>query len=302
MKEKAKAMLLASFASDSLALGVHWIYNTNVIDKKFGRVEHLVKPIKQSYHKTKDKGEFTHYGDQTLVLLESIALNQGFDLKNFAKEWQEFLQDYTGYIDQATKTTLANFQSGQNETSAGSHSTDLGGAARIAPLVCYYADDLGTLVAGARAQTAMTHNHPDVIATAEFFARATYQVLNGSSPIAALESVVKEDFCQNTPLGHWVAEGLESSGQDTREAILAFGQMCEIEAAFPATIHLIAKYEDNFKNALVEDAMAGGDSAARGLLAGMMLGAYHGLNAIPQDWLTDMTQYQRISDLIGKLD
>jgi hypothetical protein len=39
MREKPKAMLFASLAADSLALGVHWIYNTNVIDKKFGRVE-----------------------------------------------------------------------------------------------------------------------------------------------------------------------------------------------------------------------------------------------------------------------
>ena len=38
MKEKPQAMVLASFAADSLALGVHWIYNPRVIDKKFGRV------------------------------------------------------------------------------------------------------------------------------------------------------------------------------------------------------------------------------------------------------------------------
>ena len=38
MKEKPKAMVLASLAADALALGVHWIYSTHVIDKKFGRV------------------------------------------------------------------------------------------------------------------------------------------------------------------------------------------------------------------------------------------------------------------------
>ena len=81
MKEKPKAMVLASFAADSLALGVHWIYNTHVIDKKFGRVEHFFKPERPTYHPTKNRGEFTHYGDQTLVLLKSIAASSGFDLK-----------------------------------------------------------------------------------------------------------------------------------------------------------------------------------------------------------------------------
>ena len=55
MKEKPKAMVLASFAADSLALGVHWIYNTHVIDKKFGRVEHFFKPERPTYHPTKNR-------------------------------------------------------------------------------------------------------------------------------------------------------------------------------------------------------------------------------------------------------
>lgn len=55
MKEKPQAMVLASFAADSLALGVHWIYNTHVIDKKFGRVEHYIKPERPTYHPTKKK-------------------------------------------------------------------------------------------------------------------------------------------------------------------------------------------------------------------------------------------------------
>ena len=37
MKDNPKAMVLASFAADALSLGVHWIYNTNVIDKKWPR-------------------------------------------------------------------------------------------------------------------------------------------------------------------------------------------------------------------------------------------------------------------------
>ena len=44
MNNNANAMVLASFAADALALGVHWIYNTNVIDKKWGRVDKYIKP------------------------------------------------------------------------------------------------------------------------------------------------------------------------------------------------------------------------------------------------------------------
>ena len=44
MTTQATAMVLASFAADSLALGAHWIYDTGEIDRRFGRVEGLLKP------------------------------------------------------------------------------------------------------------------------------------------------------------------------------------------------------------------------------------------------------------------
>jgi ADP-ribosylglycohydrolase len=68
---------VGAFVADALSLGVHWVYNTGVIDKKFGRVERYYDPL-TSYHKGKQAGDFTHYGDQMLVLLESEREN-GFD-------------------------------------------------------------------------------------------------------------------------------------------------------------------------------------------------------------------------------
>ena len=79
MKNHETAMVLASFAADSLALGAHWIYDTQRIEKEFGRIETFIKPKADSYHPSKDRGEFTHYGDQAFALLESIASAQGFE-------------------------------------------------------------------------------------------------------------------------------------------------------------------------------------------------------------------------------
>ena len=65
-------------------------------------------------------GAFTYYGDQTLVLLKSIATKGGFDLDQFAKDWQNFFAFYDGYVDEATKGTFANISSGKDVQSAGS--------------------------------------------------------------------------------------------------------------------------------------------------------------------------------------
>ena len=301
MNDRAKAMVLASFAADALALGVHWIYNTNAIDKKWGRVEEYIKPEEPTFHPTKGLGEFTHYGDQTLVLLESVAASSGFDINNFADKWQQFIKSYEGYIDGATKTTLENIKAGKQPTGAGSDSDDFAGAARIAPLVYYYRDDITKLMDSAKAQAAVTHNNQEVIDTAAFFGSVAINVLKGKRPLNAIQLTLEELF-NREPYSTWVEDGIKSAEKDTRQAMLDLGQMCEIQAAFPCVIHLVAKYEDNLKEGLIENAMAGGDSAGRGLTVGMVLGAHLGIDAIPPKWLSDLKAYQKIVDLLDKID
>jgi ADP-ribosylglycohydrolase len=294
MTEKAKAAVMAAFVADTFALGAHWIYNTGVIDKKLGRVETLLKPEIASFHKTKERGDFTHYGDQMLVLLESVAEKRGFDLEDFSGRWQSLFSSYDGYFDHATKDTLQNFSSGASPETSGSGSTDLGGAARIAPLVAFSGEDIETLATAAKKQTAMTHQHPDVVNGADFFARAIWKILNGSTPTEAMGEVSEV----TGGIRGWIDKGMESADRDTRDTIADFGQMCEIQAALPSVVHLVFRYEDDLKSALVENVMAGGDSAARGMLVGMLLGAYHGREAIPEEWLMGMRAYDRIEKLL----
>jgi ADP-ribosylglycohydrolase len=301
MNENAKAMVLASFAADALSLGVHWIYNTNDIDKKWGRVEGYIKPERPTYHPTKDLGELTHYGDQTLLLLKSITGSSGFDLNHFANRWQKFFKNYEGYFDGATKATLENFAAGKGPADVGSDSDDLAGAARIAPLAFFYRNDLKKFTAAARAQTALTHNNRTVIETAEFFGRVVWQVLHGEAPTAAIKQALVEGF-DRRPFANWVSDGLNSVETNTRQAMLNFGKMCEIEAAFPCVVHLIARYADNLKEGLIENAMAGGDSAGRGLIVGMILGAHLGIDAIPLKWISELKSYQEIADLMEQID
>ena len=300
MNDKAHAMVLASFAADALSMGVHWIYNTNVIDKKWGRIDNYLKPERPTYHPTKELGDFTHYGDQTMVLLQSVAENSGFNRKHFAQSWQDFFESYDGYFDGATKETLDNFAAAKDIAEVGSESNDLAGAARIAPLVYCYRHDADKLIESVRSQTALTHNNHEVIDSAEFFARVAWKVIHGEAPVAALNQVLDDGFGRE-PYAKWVDDGLKSADKDTRQTMLDFGQMCEIEAAFPCVIHLVAKYEENLSQGLIENAMAGGDSAGRGLVAGMIIGAHLGLYAIPQRWLTELKAYPQIVKLMDRI-
>lgn len=300
MQDNARAMVLASFAADSLALGVHWIYDASKIANEYGRVERFIKPKENSYHPTKDKGDFTHYGDQQLVLLESVAATNGFDLNDFSERWQGLFQDYNGYFDAATKGTLRNFSKGNSPHNSGSPSDDLAGASRIAPLVLCFSNNLDELVEAAKVQTRMTHRDPLTVRCAEFFARAAWKSLRGTPPATAVTEVTEEIFPE-TIIAEWVAEGLDSINMDSVAAIGSFGQSCHTSDAFPGVIHLIAKYEHDLREGLIQSVMAGGDNAARGMAVGMILGAYLGEEHLPEPWITELKKGKEIQNHLSQI-
>ena len=76
--------------------------------------------------------------------------------------------------------------------------------------------------------------------------------------------------------------------------------MCSTSAALPGAVHLILAHPYSLRKALIENVMAGGDSAARGLVVGMILGAHLGVGEIEDDWLLDMQATPLIRRLMNK--
>jgi ADP-ribosylglycohydrolase len=133
--DKLAGLLYGSFIADALALGAHWIYDQEEMRRDFGRVTHFLDPREDSYHRSKKRGEQTHYGDQALTLMESIKSRGRFDVSGFAQDWSRMWDGYPDYFDQATKETLKHLNAGTPAKEAASNSNELGGAARIAPLL-----------------------------------------------------------------------------------------------------------------------------------------------------------------------
>lgn len=301
MKSAAQAMVLASFVADSLALGIHWIYDTEQIDRQFGRITDLLAPAENSYHPTKKRGEFTHYGDQTLHLLKYLAAHSGrFNLSEYAFSWQSSFSNYTGYVDKATRTTLENLKAGHTPETCGSPSTDLGAAARIAPLIYCYRSDLEGLLAAVKSQTALTHRGPGAADAAIFLAHSCYAILHGASRRDAFEQALDLSI-KDIDLNLRLRNCLDLPDDDIRRTVKNFGQMCSVAAALPGAIYTVLHTGDNLQEALIETVLAGGDSAARGMVVGMILGAELGIEKIPSRWLNALADYKEIDSILNQL-
>lgn len=295
-----KNIIITSLVADALSLGAHWIYSQQEIADKFGTITGYSDPA-TSYHSGKQAGDFTHYGDQTMVLLRSLAMHGRFDLAFFAAEWRAFWEnpENRSYHDGATKATLENLRNELPPGRAASHSNDIAGAARIAPLFLLKWKSTEDLIAAARAQTSFTHGDPAVEEAAEFFARVTLAVQQGVAIPDALRAAAPLTAWNAIP-DDWFEAALASSASAASDfaATKAHGLTCHMPDAFPAVCHLLIRHPDDLIAALTTNVEVGGDSAARGMIIGMIHGAKPNATPLPKDWLSGLHAYGEIQQLI----
>ena len=266
LSDSLKPYLKAALVADSLSLGAHWVYNQSKIARTFpDGIYTLTAPL-SNYHKGKQAGDFTHYGDQAYWLQLFIDQAKGFNLDSWKSYWLENISNYTGYIDSASKDTAA--------TSADSPSTsnDLAGAARIAALLDLD-NSLEDTVAAARVQTQMTHGDSNVIDSAEFFVRAAFAVRAGSDFITALDHAAQTGDYQTLVAADFLVTAKNASAADHLTVAAEMGLTCHFPEAFPLALYYLIHHGDSFTDCISKNTLAGGDSSARAMLIALLFAA-----------------------------
>ncbi|MEB3284812.1 MAG: ADP-ribosylglycohydrolase family protein [Candidatus Sericytochromatia bacterium] len=302
MNQQAHTMIQAALVADALSLPAHWNYDSEAISARWGLITELHTPPAEGYHGGQPAGGQTHYGVQALVLLDTLAAQQGpFDAAAFMASWRKFWASTPpSYMDGATRQTLAHLEAGAPVLEAGSPSSDWGGASRGVPLIAAtLKQDERTAVAAVMAQTELTHRDPVVIEGAAFWTRAVRHVAAGKPVPEALEAAATAEYLA-LPAVEMLARALATLPQGGVAAVQALGPACGIQGALPATLALALLYADDLEMALIENVMAGGDSAARGLALGALLGAKPGAQ-VPERWLMAWQARERVNAALGGL-
>ncbi len=138
-----KAVCWGGLAADAATMGFHWLYDQSRIKKAGGDAPEFLDPhaYEELYelnmeqdsffvHEGKEPGDPTHYGDQLLVALRTLANNNG-ELKQAEFE-SEFARhfgpggQYVGYIDRPTEVVLFNQKNREREAYAEARTFDNG--------------------------------------------------------------------------------------------------------------------------------------------------------------------------------
>ena len=268
--KKINEAINGAYIADKYSLGTHWMYDQKEIEQLSINWNILNNP-QAPWHKNKKAGDFTHYGDHMRILHNFLKDKKDFDIALYKDYWLNEMKTYNGYIDSSTSKTIEIFKN--NNTLIGYESSDLSCVGRIAPLLLvsknkeHFLNYVNSFVS-------MTHNSQDSLKSAKFFANFLYRVVNGETINDVLNNIEVDDL-----LNDKFKAGIKSKDKNTSKAILNFGQSCPVDGGFQCVIHLLAKY-DNYKDIMLANSRAGGDSSARAMIIGMLMGS---ANA-PREW------------------
>ena len=297
MQNKLQAALWGAFYGDAYALGAHWLYDTQQITKSQFDTKTFNDPL-SDYHPGKRAGDFTHYGDQMLWLLDAIAHDENFTIQGFSESWREKMRSYSGYIDGASKHTLASLEEGKSSLGCGSSSHDLSVVGRMMPLVYAYHNDMDKMMEYVKLHTVFTHMTKELVESAAYFNELILAVSMGADVRRSVEEIA---LAYSDNIQKWVADGVtKAESHESIEAIKALGQSCSVEGGFAAVIYLLTRFSD-FQEAMEANVLAGGDSAARGMLVGAVLGASGGMEVLPFNY-NGMNDAALIAENIQKID
>ena len=343
-KRVYQGAFFGAIVADALCLGSHYEYDAKKIHEAYGKkpIEKFMSPGEmmggqthgigwgeRNYHPGKKAGGTTDYGDYNILVLEHLATiaepPRPFLVSAIIPHWMNRLEHNWGsWICTMTKETYAQVKQGVPTANLGGYSNAT--AIRHVAAHAYY-DNEEELVDVAK-KAMFTHRETHALGGAEFFARVTNRVINGTHPqdaileVASLmggfyemkvnqaitkyqeESDSKSDLSKEQFSDDLALTSMAKLWDVGRSEPIKVGKASPTEGTLPGSVYFILKYankEDGLKKALQANAMVGGDNASRGIMIGMVLGAYFGVNAIPVEWKETLDQWDYCEKLLDTL-
>lgn len=314
LESRVRGMIWGQLIGDAFCLGTHWIYNLHDLKTFYPELEGFEAPRPGHYHDGKVPGDFTHYGEAALLLLESVAESGRLDVVDYGRRFVAHYgsANYKGYLDSATRGTLENASVKVKEDGrapedfafqSGADDDQLATATSLAPVVARYhgAAELQDRVAEA---TRVRQNHPRSIAYMESYAEILSALLRGIDLHSAVHQV-QESAAKHPEFGPELAQRFkdvfERKHLDTSVATEQLGQSCPLKNSFPAALLAVIQTPDNFADTLHRIAAAGGDNAGRAAIAGALMGAHLGIDAIPKAMREKLSAKERIDAALSKI-
>lgn len=147
----------------------------------------------------------------------------------------------------------------------------------------------------------LTHGDPIALASCAAMAIAMARIVNGASVADALAEMPAVAARHDPKTGLMIEQALADAAAGTPPTVtLQRLEGWAAHEAIAAGAYVVARHPVDITAALLEAANTPGDSDSIATIAGALLGAAHGLDAIPADWVADLERSAELTALANE--
>ena len=305
-RDRIAAALIGAYVADAAALGFHWLYDPDRIAELAAGNPAFRPPDPADFegfkgvfvHPGKVSGDISQYGAQLRVAVQSMIARDGtFDVSDFQDRFADTFGSggsWNGYIDKATRWTLANLADDKRDPSGGPDD-QVPAIARF-PAVIAAGHVSAAEIDRILAITSVTELAKAWGPSAAALIKASYE---GMSP---RDAAILVSRASDGTIGAALVDAVESAEDDVVAYSGKVGRACTLSQAIPVIFHICARAE-SYRDAVERNIFAGGDNCGRAPILGAVFGAAHGVQGagIPLSWLTKLANAAEITSEIELL-
>lgn len=275
-------------------------------ETKLANYEPLVawdgKSFLGSEHHKLQPGQYSDDTQMSLMVAESLLENHGFNPDDLAERYVDWIASKRarGY-GKTTLLAVQNLINGKHWSESGiPGSYGNGTAMRAAPFGVYFRNDMQSLIAIAKIDSAITHASEEAEAGAIAIAVSAAYAVNGEKEglLDELWQVLPDSKVKSSV---YSLDSLIDSPYITPEqALRVIGTKGDVRQTVPAALYCFLKF-DNYHEAVFASIKAGGDTDTTAAIVGALFGAKFGVQAINQDLVKAVEESDRLIELDSQL-
>ncbi len=316
MKEIYKNSMLGSLAADALAMPVHWYYDTQKLDRDYGRLAGYVAPQnphsdsilwRSRYIPRNARGNILHdqikyWGQREIHYHQFLAAGENTINYQLGKELYLTILEYGAYdsdkwleryiermldggwhkdtyLEEYHRAFFDNYAKGLAPIDCGIDDLHIGGLCHV-PCLLSGLTEIGVV------------DLDEQLLQVEKHVRLTHRNQHVSDAAAAMTHILyslREGLDLRKALDShakpWASAGQFDTWTHFSDRTVIGRQLtmaCYLPESFTASLYLCWKYAEDFSAGIIANAHCGGDNCHRGAVVGALLGA---ANGVPKKWI-----------------
>lgn len=246
-------------------------------------------------------GQYSDDTQMSIMVAESLINNKGFNPDDLAVRYVDWIVSgrARGY-GRTTLMAVQNLSAGKHWSESGiAGSYGNGTAMRAAPFGIYFRNDLQSLVAICKIDSAITHASEDAEAGSIAIALAAAHAVNDDTEDLLERISEKLPDCKVKALVYSLGSLINSDKISPQQALRVLGTKANVRETVPAALYCFLKF-DNYHEAILTAIKAGGDTDTTAAIVGALFGAKLSMKGIDKSFYS-VEDFDKLVELDSQL-